>query len=336
MNSTKANNRVKSAVAADLQAQADLLDQQAADAHKIRFAQLVEQTAQESRLAQAVAAVGRIDCFIALARCSAAMPDACFPTFAEGASVFDARELRHPYLSVAAVAIPSDVRLGRDTAPTMILTGPNMGGKSTLLRTVCLAAIMAQMGMRVMARSLVLTPVDRIFTRIGASDDILHGRSTFMVELEETAQVLHAATAQSLVVLDELGRGTSTHDGLAIAHAVVKYVSERIRPLAIVSTHYHQLCEELAEGGAVQLAHMGCEVDGGRVVFLYTLRPGACPKSYGMHVAEASGLDPRVVRRAETMAGWFELYSWWKNSPAARAFVTTVIAPKRALGAAPN
>ena len=137
--------------------------------------------------------------------------------------------------------------------------------------------------------------IDHIFTRIGASDDILHGMSTLMVELDETAQMLHLATQNSLVMLDELGRGTSTHDGLAIAHAVVDYTVTHIKPLMIVSTHYHQLCEEFGERGDVKLSHMGCTVQDGQIIFLYTLLDGACPKSYGMKVAEMAGLPKKIV-----------------------------------------
>ncbi|KAG5174932.1 muts protein 6 [Tribonema minus] len=250
--------------------------------------------------------------------------------------------------------IPNDTALGPDPSAAaagdsseahrlLMLSGPNMGGKSTLLRQTCLVAIMAQ--------SAELTPVDRIFTRVGASDRILAGQSTFFVELSETAAILHHATPRSLVILDELGRGTSTFDGTAIAHAVVSlvildelgrgtstfdgtaiahavvsgtsafdgtampwsgeaFLVNKARCLSLFATHYHSLVEDWGTHPQVKNAHMGCIVDGEgeaqRVTFLYTLTDGACPKSFGINVARLARLPHQVLVTAERKSHAFE------------------------------
>jgi len=173
----------------------------------------------------------------------------------------DAVELRHPTIKVAQF-VPNDIALGGEGgAPTSILlTGPNMGGKSTLLRQTCIAIIMAQLGCFVPAKSCKMAPFDRIFTRIGAHDNILAGHSTFMVELQETSRILRSATPKSLVILDELGRGTSTFDGYAIAYAVLSHIVSRQRALTLFATHYHGLTEEFQHNSLVALKHMACVV----------------------------------------------------------------------------
>lgn len=241
-----------------------------------------------------------------------------------GQPFLDVRQMRHPYLKAggggggggsgggggggdggagSGDVIPNDIQLGvKDQdgrmdefglpirAPAaMVLTGPNMGGKSTLLRQACIAIIMAQMGCYVPAERCELTPVDRIFTRIGANDDILDGRSTFMVELQETATILHHATPDSFVILDELGRGTATFDGTAIAHAVLQHLVA-VGCRLMFATHYHLLVSDWKCHPAVAMYHMAClvesEHDPPDVTFLYRASPGICPKSYGMNVAK--------------------------------------------------
>lgn len=154
-----------------------------------------------------------------------------------------------------------------------------MGGKSTLLRQTCLGVILAQVGCYVPATSCSLTPVDRIFTRIGASDRILEGKSTFFVEMEETANIIKCATKRSLCIVDELGRGTSTFDGYSIAHAVLKYLVRRIKCLTLFSTHYHMLLDDFRNTKHVDLYHMACrqEPDDDRITFLYKFIKGECP-----------------------------------------------------------
>ncbi|CAI5494419.1 unnamed protein product [Closterium sp. Naga37s-1] len=190
-----------------------------------------------------------------------------------------------------------------------------MGGKSTLLRATCVAVIMAQMGCYAPCSSLVLSPADVIFTRLGASDRIISGESTFMVECREAAAVLRCATRDSLVILDELGRGTSTFDGYAIANAVLNYLTSRLDCRLLFATHYHPLTSEFAGHPQIALRHMACQVQarkGGdgeedeELVFLYKLQSGACPKSYGLKVASMAGIPSRVVANAARAASALE------------------------------
>lgn len=196
-----------------------------------------------------------------------------------------------------------------------------MGGKSTLLRQTCLIAILAQIGCFVPAEECSLTPVDRIFTRLGASDRILLGQSTFFVELAETAAALRGATRRSLCIFDELGRGTSTFDGTAIASAAVKHLVEKNQCLALFATHYHSLLEDWKDQPSVRLGHMECFVeddntesdsqDGNdnnsdNITFLYTLGEGSCPKSFGINVARLAGLPTDVLKNAKNVSSSFE------------------------------
>lgn len=180
---------------------------------------------------------------------------------------------------------------------------------------------MAQVGSYIPAASCRLSPVDRVFTRVGANDNIVAGQSTFMVELNETANILKHATRHSLVILDELGRGTSTFDGYAIAYAVIRQLVDQTASRTMFATHYHSLCDEFAASANVALNHMSCVVEDNKrdVTFLYKLAPGVCPKSYGMNVAALAGVPTEVVERAEEKAREFE-----HTAPAAMsgAFVT--------------
>ncbi|CAJ0960602.1 unnamed protein product, partial [Mesorhabditis belari] len=204
--------------------------------------------------------------------------------------------------------IPNDTNLGGSHPSCMLLTGPNMGGKSTLMRQTAVLAVLAHMGSFVPAESMRLTPVDRIFTRIGANDRIVAGQSTFFVELQETRLVLKSATSHSLVLIDELGRGTSTYDGTAIASAVLAELADQLRCRTLFSTHYHTLCTRVADNPRVLMAHMACMVEGENeedptmetVTFLYRLVAGICPKSYGFYAAKLAGIRDEVVRNAYT------------------------------------
>lgn len=225
---------------------------------------------------------------------------------------------RHPCLEARATLgdyIPNDLDLGvAQTRPerVMLLSGPNMGGKSTLLRQTCVLAILAQMGCFVPAEECRLTPVDRIFTRVGASDRILQGQSTFFVELAETANILQHATGRSLVILDELGRGTSTFDGTAIAHAVVSFLVQRLKCRALFATHYHSLVEDWRGHAGVCFGHMACLVEPDeaeqRVTFLYRLADGPSPKSYGLNVARLAHLPKEVIELAREKSESFEAF----------------------------
>ncbi|KAK9819817.1 hypothetical protein WJX72_002734 [[Myrmecia] bisecta] len=230
-----------------------------------------------------------------------------------GRAVVDLRGLWHPAARAApgTSVVPNDLTLGgreEHTARALLLTGPNMGGKSTLLRATCIAVVLAQVGCYVPASSCRLTLTDRIFTRLGAVDRLMAGESTFLVECAETASILRHATPDSLVVLDELGRGTSTFDGYAIAHAVLAHLSSQVDCRLLFATHYHPLVAEFSDSPNVALGHMaavvssmeeGCEAEeGDGLTFLYQLRPGACPRSYGLQVARLAGIPTAVVRVA--------------------------------------
>ncbi|KAK4391641.1 DNA mismatch repair protein MSH7 [Sesamum angolense] len=221
--------------------------------------------------------------------------------------------LWHPYAlgENGGLPVPNDIDLGGDgrthSPCSLLLTGPNMGGKSTLLRATCLAVIMAQLGCYVPCESCTLSVVDIIFTRLGAADRIMTGESTFLIECTETASVLRNATQKSLVLLDELGRGTSTFDGYAIAYAVFRHLVESVNCRLLFATHYHPLTKEFAAHPRVLLQHMACSFDCAsklssqveqKLVFLYRLASGACPESYGMQIALMAGVPSSVVEAA--------------------------------------
>ena len=223
------------------------------------------------------------------------------PRVHEGAE-FSASEARHPIVErhVSDTFVPNDVTLDDAASQLVILTGPNMGGKSTYLRQLALLALMAQAGSFVPARSAKLSVVDRIFARVGASDNIARGQSTFMVEMQETATILHAATARSLVILDEIGRGTATFDGMSLAWAVAEHLAsnKRARPKTVFATHYHELTD-LADAlpGVVNL-HVAAREFKDEIIFLHKIVPGRSDRSYGIQVARLAGLPPPVVARA--------------------------------------
>jgi DNA mismatch repair protein MutS len=211
---------------------------------------------------------------------------------------------RHPVLETTLPTgdyVPNDARLDTDTDQIIILTGPNMAGKSSWLRQVALITLMAQIGSFVPATKASIGLVDRIFTRIGAQDDIATGQSTFMVEMLEMANILHHATPKSLVVLDEIGRGTSTYDGLAIARAIVEFVhnAPSLGCKTLFATHYHELTELADVLPRVTCSRMDVLEDGERVVFLRKVVAGNADKSYGIHVARLAGIPKGITRRAE-------------------------------------
>lgn len=183
-----------------------------------------------------------------------------------------------------------------------------MGGKSTILRQNCVAAILAQIGCFVPCDSFIFTPVDRIFTRLGASDRILEGKSTFFVEMEETSNILAHATFKSIAILDELGRGTSTFDGYSIAHAVLKHVTEKIKCRCLFATHYHMLIDEFKDYPGVSCYHMSYKAneEGDRVTFLYQFIKGECPMSFGINVARMAGIDQKILKSAKLKSDLFK------------------------------
>ncbi|HEX4604889.1 MAG TPA: DNA mismatch repair protein MutS, partial [Candidatus Angelobacter sp.] len=212
-------------------------------------------------------------------------------------------EGRHPVLEQLELTgsndrfVPNDLYLNSSSHSILLITGPNMGGKSTYLRQTALTVLMAQMGGFVPARSARLPVVDRIFTRIGASDNLARGRSTFMVEMTETAAILNTATSRSLILLDEIGRGTATYDGLAIAWAVIEYIHSTSRAKTLFATHYHELTE-LDRLPGVKNFHVSVKENAGGIVFLRKVEAGSADRSYGIEVGKLAGLPPEVVVRA--------------------------------------
>jgi DNA mismatch repair protein MutS len=196
--------------------------------------------------------------------------------------------------------IPNDVTLTPD-ARMIILTGPNMAGKSTILRQIGLLVLMAQMGSYVPAASAHVGVADRVFTRVGASDNLVRGQSTFMVEMSETSAILHTATARSLVLLDEIGRGTATWDGLSIAWAVSEHLHERVGCKTVFATHYHELTQLADEFVSVRNYNVAVQEVGERILFLHRLRPGGADRSYGIEVGRLAGLPAPVIARARAL-----------------------------------
>ena len=226
----------------------------------------------------------------------------------DGSAVLDIRAGRHPVVEALATAdrfVPNDLRMD-DHRRLVVLTGPNMAGKSTIMRQVALIVILAQIGCFVPADAARVGLVDRVFVRVGASDDLAHGRSTFMVEMSETAWILSAATDRSLVLLDEIGRGTSTYDGLSIAWAVAENLTDRIQARAIFATHYHELTALADERRTVRNLHVAVSEVGDRIAFLRTLREGGASRSYGIQCARIAGLPRGVVERARTLLAELE------------------------------
>ena len=268
---------------------------------RLAFSQLLETLAAGLVQLQAVAeAVAQIDLILGLAEV-ASERGYIRPTI--GAGQIRIVGGRHPVVEAALETgrfVPNDCLLDGE-CQVMLLTGPNMSGKSTFLRQVALIALMAQAGSFVPAAEAELPLFDRIFTRIGAQDDLAAGQSTFMVEMVETAQILHQATPASLIILDEVGRGTSTFDGMAIARAVVEFIHNRSEVAArtLFATHYHELTSLADVLPRVRNAHVAVREDGTDVVFEHRIVPGPSDRSYGIHVARLAGLPAAVVSRAE-------------------------------------
>ena len=214
-------------------------------------------------------------------------------------------QARHPVLEVQQGFVPNDVVMD-EKRRFLLITGPNMGGKSTYLRTVALVSILAQAGCFVPAQKARLGLIDRIFTRVGASDDLRRGRSTFMMEMIEVAHILRRATPNSLLLLDEIGRGTSTFDGLSIAWAVTEDVCNRIGARSLFATHYHQLIGLEGEAKGLVNVHVQVAESDGELKFLHTVADGPCDDSYGVQVAALAGLPRHVVERSSDLLGFLE------------------------------
>jgi len=216
-----------------------------------------------------------------------------------------AKGLRHPVLEVQSGFVPNDIRLDRKRR-FLLITGPNMGGKSTHLRCAALLSVLAQAGSFVPANSAQVGLVDRIFTRVGASDDIRRGRSTVMMEMMEVAHILKRATDKSLILLDEIGRGTSTFDGLSIAWSVTEDICTRVNARTMFATHYHQLIGLEGEAEGLVNVHVQVAESDGELKFLHTVADGPCDDSYGVQVAALAGLPRHVVERSNDLLGFLE------------------------------
>ncbi len=258
------------------------------------------------RLQHTATLIGVLDVLQAFAE-TAAREQWVAPTVT-GEFALELRGSRHPVverLLPPGRFIPNDITLD-EAGRIILLTGPNMAGKSTVLRQTGLAVLLAQIGSFVPARSATIGVVDRIFTRVGATDDLGRGQSTFMVEMSETSAILHAATNRSLVLLDEIGRGTSTYDGVAIAWAVTEHLHDRIGCKTIFATHYHELTQLTEDLHHARNFNVAVQESGDRIVFMYRLVPGGADRSYGIHVGRLAGLPTGVVGRAEEILSLLE------------------------------
>src|SRR6202041_2405865 len=266
-------------------------------------------TANATRIKATAAAIAELDVTLALAEV-AGENRYTRPRFSESGEM-QVAAARHPVIEKLAERdaqrfIPNDLYFHPETEFLAVITGPNMGGKSTYLRQAALLAILAQMGSFVPADSALMPVVDRVFTRIGAADNLARGRSTFMVEMTETAVILNTATARSLIVLDEIGRGTSTYDGLALAWAVVEHIHRHIRAKTLFATHYHELTELAAQMEGVRNLHVSVKESGDQILFLRRVEPGAADRSYGIEVARLAALPMSVIERARQILALHE------------------------------
>ncbi|MBQ6047094.1 MAG: DNA mismatch repair protein MutS [Bacteroidales bacterium] len=247
----------------------------------------------------------RLDCLQSFAEV-ALSNSYCRPQLSDG-QVIDIKEGRHPVietqLPLGEQYVSNDVRLDNQEQQIIIITGPNMSGKSALLRQTALIVLMSQMGSYCPAREAKIGVVDKVFTRVGASDNISSGESTFMVEMNETASILNNVSDRSLVLLDEIGRGTSTYDGISIAWAITEYLHEQpnARPKVLFATHYHELIDMAEKYERIKNYHISVKEVGNKVLFLRKLEPGGSEHSFGIHVARMAGMPAKVLNRASAM-----------------------------------
>jgi DNA mismatch repair protein MutS len=265
--------------------------------------------AEGARILATARAIAQVDVSAALAE--VAVQNGYVRPVVDDGDAIVIRDGRHPVVERMlqdGTFVPNDVTLASSGAQVIVLTGPNMAGKSTYLRMVALIVLMAQAGSFVPAREARIGVVDRLMSRVGALDDIAAGHSTFMVEMLETAAMLRGATDRSLLIFDEIGRGTSTYDGMAIARAVAEFVHNRpdARARTLFATHYHELTQLAETLPRVRNVNVAVAEEGGGVVFLHRILPGGADRSYGVHVGKLAGLPKAVVARAEELLSSFE------------------------------
>ncbi len=272
------------------------------------FTALRDQVAAQSpRLRENAEILAELDVLIGLATL-AVNARYCRPEITTE-SVLDIREGRHPVLDrlkPSGEFVPNDVQIGGTYGRVQLITGPNMAGKSTYIRQAALLTVLAQMGSFVPASEARIGIADRIFARVGASDELGRGHSTFMVEMTETARILNAATKQSLVILDEIGRGTSTYDGISLAWSITEYLHDRIGCRTLFATHYHELTQLTETLPELRNENVAVREQDGSVIFLHKIVPGAADQSYGIHVARIAGVPQEVLQRAEVVLATLE------------------------------
>jgi DNA mismatch repair protein MutS len=272
------------------------------------FINLRDRVASEApRLVQTGAVLAQLDVLAGLAELAAVRNYACPELVPEPVLEIDAG--RHPVLDAVlphGEFVPNDARLGPESGTIVLITGPNMAGKSTYIRQVALIALLAQIGGFVPAKRARLGVVDRLFARVGATDELQRGLSTFMVEMTETANILHNATPRSLVILDEIGRGTSTFDGVSLAWAIAEHLHDKVGCRTLFATHYHELVDLEQTKPRLRNANVAVREDAGEIVFLHRIVPGGADQSYGIHVARLAGVPQPVLDRAKEILAFLE------------------------------
>lgn len=269
----------------------------------------IRQEIQEhiTAMQQTARAIARVDCLYSLA-CAAHDNRYVRPGLNRD-QVIQIKDGRHPIIEqflTDELFVPNDVTLNHTNHEILVITGPNMAGKSTYMRQIAVLILMAQVGSFIPAREASICPVDRIFTRIGASDDILTGQSTFMVEMKEVSYILQHATSRSLLILDEIGRGTSTFDGMSIARAVIEYCLKHIHAMTLFATHYHELTDMADMSEKIKNYTVAVKERGKHIKFLRRIVPGGADRSYGLHVARLAGLPESLLKRADVILAELE------------------------------